>query len=384
MERFVRRFEQPDSLKLHSLGCRSFHGELDVGLKTKRTRIATLTPALLLLCLSTTAIAAFNLVFLREQRKASSTAAAVPVVPTEKQSFADRCAGKGVLVCQGFDLPEFFVPAKWPNSGLYPGGCRKCDFRDTTVKASGASSYRMEIPGNGGQRPAGNWAQRFGPAFGPGSTFYVQYAFRADENWLVNWDALLESSPKLSIFHNWAGGTCATEEITTNNLSGSGAPAMYGECGNTSFVTQLDGVTPDPQTNTPYLIQQGFTDSGPTKGYACHNYDPKSGPPYTGNCFYFQANTWYTLYWKIHIGAWGKPNSSVEAYVGPTGGQLRKFINAINWTLNSNRPADDGFDALTLTQFMTNAKSVPHPSAYVWYDELIVSSEPIAPPTAPQ
>jgi hypothetical protein len=301
----------------------------------------------------------------------------------ERRSFSERCAGHGVLVCEGFDKPGDFVPARWPSSGLYPGGCPTCDFQDTSIKASGKSSYRMEIPGKSGERPAGNWVQHFGKAFGPGSTFYVQFAFRADSNWLMNWNTIVGSYPKLSIFHNSTAGTCAIEDIVTSNLRAGGAPTMYGECGVTSFSTHLDGLTPDPKTNTPYLIQQGFTDPPPTTGYACHNYDPKPGPPFTGNCFYFHANNWYTLYWIIHVGNWGQPNSSVEGYVGSTGGQLKKFINAINWTLNSNSPPDSGFDTVTLTQFMTNAMPTAHPTAYVWYDDLVVSTEPIPPPTAP-
>ena len=298
-----------------------------------------------------------------------------------QRSLAERCAGKRVLVCEGFESMEKFMPAQWPASGLYPGSCPTCTFRDTEVKASGKSSLRMDLIGKGGPRPAGNWAQHFGKAFGPGSTFYVSYSFRVDKNWLVDWDVLLGSWPKLSIIHNWAGGTCAMEEITVSDLRGSRAPTMYGECGGTSFTTNLDGVTPNPKTNPPYLIQQGKRDPSPTTGYECHNYDPKPGPPYTGHCFYFEADVWYTLYWKIHVGDWSKPNSSVEGYIGPSDGQLKKFINALKWTLNSNNPPDNGFDAITLTQFMTNAKLVTHPTAYVWYDDLIVSPEPIPPPS---
>jgi hypothetical protein len=173
------------------------------------------------------------------------------------------------------------------------------------------------------------------------------------------------------------------EDVVLSNLRASGAPTMYGECGGTSLTTYVDGLTPNPKTNTPYLIQQGFTDSPPTTGYACHNYDPKPGPPYTGHCFYLQPNTWYTFYWRIHVGSWGQPNSSVEAYIGPTGGQPKKFINAINWTFNPNNPPDSGFDTITLTQFMTNAQPNPHPTASVWYDDLVISTEPISPAAAP-
>jgi hypothetical protein len=317
------------------------------------------------------------------QSKPAPISGFAPPVAGKSQTFDERCAGPGILVCEGFDRPEDFVPARWPGSGVGPGSCSTCTVRDTAVKASGKSSFRMEIPGNSGERPAGNWVQHFGRGFGPGSTFYVQFAFRADSNWFMNWDAIVGSWPKIAIFHNWAGGTCAVEDAVLTNVRGTGVPVMYGECGGTSFNTGLDGLRPDPKNNTPYLIQQGFTDPPPTKGYACHNYDPNAGPPYTGNCFHLQPDVWYTFYWKIHVGNWGQPNSSIEGYVGTTGGQLKKFINAVRWTLNANSPPDSGFDAITLTQYMTDAKPVSHPSAYVWYDDLIISSEPIACPTAP-
>jgi hypothetical protein len=50
------------------------------------------------------------------------------------------------------------------------------------------------------------------------------------------------------------------------------------------------------------------------------------------------------------------------------------------FTLQNENPGKD-FDSLTLLTYMTN-KSVlkNHPAAYTWYDELIVSSKPIAPP----
>ncbi len=347
-----------------------------------KSRAALATLLLGGLLMTALAIAAIRLVP-PEQTKPPVNSGSVAAASEERRSFSERCAGHGVLVCEGFDKPAAFEPARWPNSGLYRGGCPTCDFQDTSIKVSGKSSYRMEIPGNSGERPAGNWVQHFGRAFGPGSTFYVQFAFRADSNWLMNWNAIVGSWPKLSIFHNSTGGTCAMEDIVLSNLRGTGAPTMYGECGGTSFSTYLDGLTPDPKNNTPYLIQQGFTDPPPTTGYACHNYDPKPGPPYTGDCFYFQPNTWYTLYWKIHVGNWGQANSSVEGYIGPTGSQLKKFINAINWTFNSNNPPDSGFDTVTLTQFMTNAQPVSHPTASVWYDDLVISNEPIPTPIAP-
>ena len=93
--------------------------------------------------------------------------------------FQTRCSASGVLVCKGFDSASDFVPAIWPNPGLYPAGDGA--FRgtlDSTVKASGGGSLRFEIPGGTGANSAGQWRQAFGQAFGPGQTFYVQFRQR--------------------------------------------------------------------------------------------------------------------------------------------------------------------------------------------------------------
>jgi len=48
--------------------------------------------------------------------------------------------------------------------------------------------------------------------------------------------------------------------------------------------------------------------------------------------------------------------------------------------LKNNHPVHD-YDTLTLLAYMTNKDmKIVHPTAYTWYDELIVSKNPIAPP----
>ena len=49
--------------------------------------------------------------------------------------------------------------------------------------------------------------------------------------------------------------------------------------------------------------------------------------------------------------------------------------------LKNDHPGHD-YDCLTLLTYMTNKDtSKDLPTAFAWYDELIVSSNPIAPPT---
>jgi len=307
---------------------------------------------------------------------------------TTGQDFTTRCAAAGVLVCQGFDTAATFALTDanggpgWHLETDCPTWPTPCVQRDTTVAFSGASSARLDIYGNTGENAEANWVQPFGQTFGPNTTFYVQYAFRADPNWTsIDWTqtgpAGDNTAPKLSIFHNH-NSTCASEEITFHDHNAWDMLAGYSECGSTHFTTQLDGVT--YTENTPFLLQQGFTAPAPFTGENCQW--SNAGP--TGTCFKFVANTWYTLYFKIHIGGWGQPNSTIEAWFAPQGSGMKKFINVTGFPFDQDT-GSDGFDTLTLTQFMTGKMaSVAHATAHVWYDELIVSSNPIAPPTGPQ
>jgi hypothetical protein len=282
----------------------------------------------------------------------------VVAIPNEQRSFAERCSGAGVLVCQGFDRPEDFVLARWPGSGIYPGGCPTCDFRDTSIKASGASSYRMAIPGKSGPRPAGNWIQKFDQVFGEHSILYVSYRFRPDLNWTkINWLTLAGTSPKISIIYNFRGGSCAVTEITTGNSNGRNFPIGYVECGARGLYSN-DG-------NPPYLLQQG--------DYQCWWGEEHQ----TGKCWHFPPDEWTTFYYKITIGTWGKPDSTIEAWVAREGQEMEKWIDLPNFILKTDSP---GYDAIMLTQFMANKNSaIDHPTVHVWYDDLIVSTEAIPP-----
>ena len=188
------------------------------------------------------------------------------------------------------------------------------------------------------------------------------------------------TSPKISIVHGVVAGggsnTCSiSEELTTNNVAGTGDPMMYTDCGGRAFWTLPDGTTSQMGGNsTGYLIQQG--------AYHCENYFMSvPGPPYTGTCLTLQSNKFYTISGKVTVGTWGATNSSVMSSIAPYGTPQQQFIYPFLMSLTddtSNNP--DGFSAITLTQFMTG-KQAGGVAAHVWYDELIVSTSPIADPS---
>jgi hypothetical protein len=273
------------------------------------------------------------------------------------QDFNTRCHAPGVVLCQGFDSPLINIAAIWPGPGLYPGGDKQIHGKfDRAEKASGEGSLRFEILSHTGQNAAGFWRQPLGRNFGPGSTFYVQYRERFSPEMLKNdWG---DTSWKQVIFHN-ESATCGEVELTTAQYYHAGFPIMYTECGKRGLSTNSG--------NPPTKLEQG-------------DYNCWYGKTNAKDCFLYPANQWVTFYYEISIGPRGKPESSINAWAGADGKPLRQWIKMRDFVLNNDRLGHD-YDCLTLLTYMTNKDPGKNlPTAYAWYDELIVSTKPIAPP----
>jgi hypothetical protein len=286
-----------------------------------------------------------------------------PSAPVEAdaalQDFQKRCQSPGVLKCVGFDDDTWFqqgVYLSWAWDKVYRGT------RDATVKASGDSSLRFEFPGHSPANGAGSWTLEFGKGFAQNSSFFVQYRMRLNDVMAkTDWDKLVGSSWKQSIFHS-KGTTCASIEITTGRYSWNGVngfPVMYTECGGRGMSTNKG----DP----PSKFEQG--------GYNCwySQFNAK-------DCFFYPADVWLTFYYSVSIGDWGKPNSYVQAWVAPQGKPLKKWIDMPNFILNKDSDSSN-YNSITLLPYMTAKKmSADHAPGYMWFDELIISTQPIPAP----
>jgi hypothetical protein len=305
---------------------------------------------------------------------ASTSTSPPSSTPSADADFQARCSAPGVLVCKGFDDPSAFVPAVWPNPGLYPGGDGV--YRgtlDTTIKRSGAGSLRFAILGSTGANSAGQWRQNFGQNFGAGQVFYVQFKQRFDVNMLTLRSAFGGGGWKQVIFHD-ARATCAQVEITTNNQNYRGFPSMYTACGSgLSEYNSPDGYI--LEYSQPYPPGSSGTTG---TDYYC-NHSLLSGPAANNRCAWYQADQWMTFYYEIKIGNWGQSNSTLRGYVGYEGQPLKAFVNHTAFTLNRDT-SDSFFNYLTLLAYDTGKDGRQHPTAYTWYDELIVSTQPIAVP----
>jgi hypothetical protein len=87
-----------------------------------------------------------------------------------------------------------------------------------------------------------------------------------------------------------------------------------------------------------------------------------------------------TFNYKISIGDWGQQNSVIQAWVGLPGQPQKQWVNLTNFKLDVDTPGNN-YNSIDLLNYMTGKDSkLNHPIAYTWYDELIVSKRPIAPP----
>lgn len=273
----------------------------------------------------------------------------------EGSSFGERCHAAGVVKCVGFDKREEIAPYLNPSAdGQVHGGL------DAEVKASGEGSLRFDIPSQSGQNSAGNWNSDLGASFGPGDTFYVQFRQRLDQN-LVKENFGGEGWKQVIIYGH--PQPCAHVELATQNIFYRGLPQMFTDCGARGLYT--NGGTP------PYLLQQG-------------DYNCEYGKVSAKDCAVYVADQWLTFYYKVKLGGWGKPESSVEAWISYEGKSLRKFVNMHNFALNFNDGPADRFDRIIFTPYDTNKPgNAKHPEAHIWYDELIISKRAIRAPNGP-
>lgn len=278
--------------------------------------------------------------------------------------YAVRCSHPSVLQCNGFESTAETVH----NTFVFPdGGGTFRESLDTSVKASGASSLKFNLPaGSSSPNISGYWrSAAWSQTFSQNSTFYAQYRFRITSSMLTNlsqWN----SQWKIAILH-YEGVTCGGIELTHKVRSNSNRfLEAYTGCG-------TPGLYLDDGTNI--WLQQGANPKPTGDGYWCPYPAPNGS-----DCFYLTGETWYTVYWKVQIGTWGAANSTVQAWMATDGGSYQQIINLSNFTLSSNGTPSQGYNRMDFLPYMTSLSTSASSSADIWYDEWIVSTGEIAAP----
>ena len=294
---------------------------------------------------------------------------------TPDQDFAARCAAPGVVLCKGLDsTSDISANIQSAGDGTIQGTL------DTSNKTSGTGSLRFTLrAGVTDTNIGGAYSTSMGHTFNVGDTIYVQWRQRVTPEFLSNNTNYWQSSVKQVNVHG-PSSTCQGAEYTTAFYGDGNKPEMYTNCGDGFDTNALTNVLCNGTCSGDILLQQGssLTPSPLGDGYNCHYNNQVAGTGDGSGCFFMPANTWVTFYEKIQIGAFGGTTSAVDAWVSVNGGPYKQFQRAAGIKFNNN--GDNNFQMIRLETYMTELKRAAPVTTYIWYDELIVSTQPIARP----
>jgi hypothetical protein len=331
---------------------------------------------------------------------ATSIAAAVTIsnstVPASTADFQTRCSSPGVLRCIGFDSPSDITGIWGDNTGVFPGTALPA--LDATVKASGNSSLKFTIPSLSGANSSGSYFANFTPdlstQFGENSGFYIQWRQRFSPEFLTSpyqggegWKQTIIGTGDVPGCTPGSGTpacstSCSDLEIVTLNNSQRDFPQMYQSCtGSTSHgpydpfeqLFNSDDFKLQNAMPAPYcLYSQGHT-------------SPKTYFPPNGNCFAYFPDEWMTFQIYVQTGPRVNDeftNSFVQLWVAREGQPSQLVINWGPYNLSAgSATANQQYGKVWLLPYNTGKDAtVSYPTAYTWFDELIVSTQKIPDP----
>lgn len=302
--------------------------------------------------------------------------------------FFARSNAAGVVAFYGFDTQQEITDLAYPNA---QGQIRV--FRDTVQSIGYGSAARFDILAS--DPPAANcsgsltnqgdhglpFSNMFkGQKFGSNSTFYVQYRMRISASMLTNY-AQWQSNFKVSLFH-FNNETATSLELTLGTYYGqgmditqaSGAYAMWSQANSPNFA--FDG-SARPQQGWDLVA------GGPP-----WNVEPNSYHMAPGTYTQFPVDEWITMYFKVTLGTLRDPSvppqnfsdSSIEAWLKRDGSPTWHKWCSVKYSQSFDHVASDGYNNMTLTPYMTGLNVAAPVDAFMWFDEVIISSQPIATP----
>ena len=307
--------------------------------------------------------------------------------PAGGNDFQARCSGSGVTRCYDFDNAVDIAPRIFaPSGGSTRCTNNQCWIADTSVKASGSSSLRFELPAQSGADTSGsfwlNFADNFSQQFGVGEQFYVQWrqrfspemltAFKRTDGSQTGWKQIIVGEGDQT--GQPTAYSCTELELVFQQDSRYMGPSFYHSCGRWASLDYWDGT------------QVRMQHQGPPNCY--YPNDP------LGGCFRYAANEWMTFKMRVQIGQWNTASSRIQVWSAREGQQSVMIYDTINshssgFTLFNNPGSGSGtnpgakYGKLWLLPYTTARDSnATYQQAFTWYDELIISRSDIADPGA--
>lgn len=322
---------------------------------------------------------------------------AVAIAQDADADFAARCAAPGVVRWVGFDSPADFntgsggTNGAWgQNSGILPPW-GTTDYtratRDTAVKASGDGSLRFTIPANSPADTSGsfftNFSSDLSTQFGAGDEFYVQWRQRFSSEFITTRYAGGGGFKQIDLSTGdqpgRAFGTCEAIEVVMNNYYQQGFPVMYDSCTGSASHGPYDPFF-EPFGTYDFKLQNARP--SPFSLYSQKN---TSYFPPVGNTFGYFADEWMTFQVCLTIGPRVGDEfvgSRVRMWMSREGQPSEPVIDFGPYNLTAGDPAEDQrFGKIWLLPYNTGKSAAQtYPTAYTWYDELIISRNRIADP----
>ena len=303
-----------------------------------------------------------------------------------EDDFAERCAQSGVVICVGFDSMNEVAsegqirdaqednninnPQAVPNNidgrgNYYPSF-------DSSVAASGNGSMRITANQVSSANQSGHWIKGeagstpWPQTFGSGDKIHVQFRWRYNQHWRAVSEGAGGDGNKIVILYG--DKSCGQIESTIQDAYGRGFIQGYHHCGGLGW--EYDAGDYPHKNHNNIVYQFGPDADDPLCLYRQYD-DLDDG----GGCQLFDAhhNKWWTIYMVIDIKQ-NNAHTDIYAQRGP-GEPVRHVIDfgPYNWGFN-----DGPMENLMFTMYHTDKGTGNHPLLHAWYDELIISSEPIA------
>lgn len=320
---------------------------------------------------------------------------------SESSDFAARCAEPEVVTCVTFDTDADFEGEWGDRRGVFPTGDDDVirAIRDTSVKVSGASSLRFDIPAMASADSSGSWFTNFTDdlsfTVGEGDTVYIQWRQRIDQsildttytqaNGTTPADGIkladISAGDKMACSVGSANstlcpGSCFDFEVVVQNVGQNEQPVMYANCSDPNAYHGLYGLTSN------ITVQNGV-------GCLYPDYD---APP----CVKLHGDEWMTFQVRITVGNWNAYDSTIQLWVAREGGSSVLVVDCsptasdkcnaagqgdVNgWRLNSD---DETYEIgkVWLLPYQTNrSDDFTYQAESVWYDDLIISTARIDDP----
>ncbi|MCW5662475.1 MAG: hypothetical protein KIT35_01460 [Piscinibacter sp.] len=302
-----------------------------------------------------------------------------------------------MIKCVGFDEAADFntgsggtAGAYGQNAGIFPPSGTS-DYtratRDTSVRASGNSALKFTIPANSGSDSSGSYFTNFSKdlsvQFGENAEFFVQWRQRFSPEFLNTkyaggggWKQVIIGAGDTP--GSWQNSCTALETVVQNTYH-RGFPVMYNSCTGSA-------------SHGPY---NAFEEPFGTYDFKLQNARPapyclysQSGTGYfapNGNCFGYVANEWMTFQVRIKTGPRVGDeyrDSYVTLWVAREGKASEPVFTWGPYNLSAGSSTENlKFGKIWLLPYNTGkSASTTNPTAYTWYDELIISRSRIADP----